>query len=97
MKKLAKLAASKDIDDVINVAAACSCGRDEEPYNILVDLTSHKDQAVRLAAISGLGDCRYSIESQITRLMWISEQANGNTEITGAVSRSVAKLKAARK
>ncbi len=96
-KKLAKLAESKNVEDVVNVAAACGLGREEEPYNILVDLTSHKDQAVRLAAINGLGECRYSIDSQITRLMWLSEHSNGNTEMTGAISRAVAKLRAAKK
>jgi hypothetical protein len=96
-KKLAKLAESKDIDDVIGVAAACGSARDEEPYNLLVDLLSHKEQAVKLAAINGIGECKFSVEAQITRLMWILERTEGNAEISGAVSRSLAKLKASRK
>lgn len=96
-KKLTKIAEGKNIDDIIQVAAACGLGRDEDPYNILVDLTAHKEQAVQLAAINGLGECRHSIESQITRLMWLSERNSGNTEMTGAISRAVAKLRAAKK
>lgn len=91
-KKLRKIAEGKSNDDIVAVAAACSTGRDEEAYNLLVDLLSHKDLAVKIAAINALGDCRYSVTSQITRLLWIADNSE-EPEIKEAVSQSVSKLR----
>jgi HEAT repeat protein len=96
-KKLAKLATSKDSDTVIAVAEACGTGRAEEPYNILVDLLSSKDDKVKLAAIRGLGTLRYDLSSQATRLHWLAERLpEGSDELQAAISDALADIRGAK-
>lgn len=97
-KKLAKLAAGKDLDTIIEVAEACGTGRSEEPYNILVDMLANSDSRVKLAAIRGLGNLRYDLSSQATRLHWLAERLpEGSDELQAAISDSLASIRDAKR
>ncbi len=97
-KKLAKLAAGKDVDTIIEVAEACGTGRSEEPYNILVDLLASGDNKIKLAAIRGLGTLRYDLSSQATRLHWLAERLpEGSDDLQAAISDALASIRDAKK
>lgn len=97
-KKLAKCAKSRNVNELIEVADACGTGRSEEPYNILTDLLAHEDKRVKEAAIRGMGNLRYDISSQMTRLHWLAERLpDGTDDLKAAISDALASLRDAKK
>lgn len=97
-KKLAKLASGKDFSTIVEVAEACGTGRSEEPYNILVDLLASSNKDVKLAAIKGLGNLRYDLSSQATRLHWLAERLpEGSDDLQAAISDALACIRDAKK
>lgn len=95
-KKLAKIGQGKKMEEVLAVAAACSCEKCEEAYNILVDIMARPETEAKIAGVKGLSTLRYDMGSQITRILWLKDHGGSEiSELDAVIQSAVADLRQA--